>query len=43
VWLTGVGIAVTHKISRGTGVVVAAIAFLIGASISALLQGLQGM
>jgi hypothetical protein len=43
VWLTGVGIAVTHKISRGTGVVVAAVAFLIGASISALLQGLQGM
>jgi hypothetical protein len=43
VWLTGVGVAVTHRISRGTGVVVAAIAFLIGASIAALLQGLQGM
>jgi hypothetical protein len=43
VWLTGVGIAVTHRIGRGTGVVVAAIAFLIGASIAALLQGLQGM
>lgn len=43
VWLTGVGVAVTHRISRGTGVVVAAVAFLIGASISALLQSLQGM
>jgi len=43
VWLTGVGIAVTHKLSRGAGVTVAAISFLIGASISALLQSLQGM
>jgi hypothetical protein len=43
VWLTGVGVAVTHRISRGTGIVVAAVAFLIGASISALLQSLQGM
>ena len=43
VWLTGVGVAVTHKIGRGTGLVVASIAFLVGASISALLQSLQGM
>jgi hypothetical protein len=43
VWLTGVGVSVTHKISRGTGLFVAAAAFLVGASISALLQGLQGM
>ncbi len=43
VWLTGVGIAVTHKVGRGTGIVVAAIAFLIGASLLALLQSLQGM
>ncbi len=43
VWLTGIGIAVTHKTSRGTGITVAAIAFLIGASIVAVLQGLQGM
>jgi hypothetical protein len=43
VWLTGVGVSVTHRMSRGSGVTVAAIAFLIGASISAVLQGLQGM
>lgn len=43
VWLTGVGIAVTHRVGRGTGITVAAIAFLIGAAIVALLQGLQGM
>lgn len=43
VWLTGVGIAVTHRIARGTGITVAAVAFLIAASISALLQSLQGM
>jgi len=43
VWLTGVGVAVTHKISRGTGIAIAAVAFLLAASISALLQSLQGM
>lgn len=43
VWLTGVGIAVTHRIGRGTGVVIAAVAFLIGASIFALGQGFLGM
>ncbi len=43
VWLTGVGVAVTHKISRGTGITIAAVAFLLAASISALLQSLQGM
>lgn len=43
VWLTGVGVAVTHKIGRGAGVTVAAVAFLVGASIAALLQSLQGM
>jgi hypothetical protein len=43
VWLTGVGIAVTHKTSRGSGITIAAITFLIGAAISALLAGLQGM
>jgi hypothetical protein len=43
VWLTGVGIAVTHKIGRGTGITVAAVAFLIGASLLALMQSFQGM
>jgi len=43
VWLTGVGVAVTHRTSRGTGVVVAAVAYLIGAAIFAVLQSLQGM
>lgn len=43
VWLTGVGVAVTHKVSRGTGLTIAAVSFLIAASIGALLQSLQGM
>lgn len=43
VWLTGLGIAVTHKVGRGTGITVAAVAFLIGASLLALMQSLQGM
>ncbi len=42
VWLTGVGVSVTHKTSRGTGMTVAAIAYLIGLAISSALQMLQG-
>jgi hypothetical protein len=41
VWLTGVGVSVTHRTSRGTGMTVAAIAYLIALAISAALQMLQ--
>jgi len=41
VWLTGVGVSVTHRTSRGAGITVAAIAFLIGLVISSALQMLQ--
>ncbi|MGH7673763.1 MAG: hypothetical protein ACREMV_00710, partial [Gemmatimonadales bacterium] len=42
VWLTGVGVSVTHRTTRGTGIMAAAIAFLIGLAIASALQMLQG-
>lgn len=42
IWLTGVGIAVTHRTSRATGYTAAAIAFLVGSLILSGLAGLQG-
>lgn len=41
IWLTGVGIATTHRASRVTGYTAAAIAFLVGSLILSALAALQ--
>jgi hypothetical protein len=43
VWLAGTGISVTHKVSRGTGTTVAAIAYLVGLAAFSGLAALQEM
>lgn len=42
VWLTGLGVSVTHRTSRSSGIMIAALAFLVGLGISAALALLQG-